>query len=318
MIEVLGYIQSKGVVHRDLKLENILVDDNMTLKVADFGFATYKKINKLQSYRGTMTYMAPEIKEGKTYDGKQIDVFSTGVILFIIVQGIFPFKEAKKDEYFYNLILSGKLEQYWSKVGGQNLSEEFKDLILKMFAYDGSKRPTIEQLKNHPWMQKPFDLKQARSNILDKLSEARSQKTTDTDRVSGVSRGDQMLELVRQASTMGLERYRFNDLTDHDIDVVPGVFWDELNTFNADCFESKFKIENNLEKKWMKMSMDDKESGAPLVVKVKFFALDQPADGDKQRFRVRFTKKRGDLLKWYEVFNQMKESMDDLLLATKQ
>ena len=70
MIEVMGYMQGKGVVHRDLKLENILVDDNMNLKVADFGFATYKKINKLHSYRGTMTYMAPEIKEGKTYDGK--------------------------------------------------------------------------------------------------------------------------------------------------------------------------------------------------------------------------------------------------------
>lgn len=105
MIEVVGYMQGKGVVHRDLKLENILVDDFMNLKVADFGFATYKKINKLQSYRGTMTYMAPEIKEGKTYDGKQIDMFSCGVILFIIVQGIFPFKEAKKDEFFYNLLM---------------------------------------------------------------------------------------------------------------------------------------------------------------------------------------------------------------------
>jgi len=85
MIEVIGYMQSKGVVHRDLKLENILVDEMMNLKVADFGFATYKKINKLQSYRGTMTYMAPEIKEGKVYDGKQIDMFSIGVILFIMV-----------------------------------------------------------------------------------------------------------------------------------------------------------------------------------------------------------------------------------------
>ena len=73
------------MVHRDLKLENILVDENMNLKVADFGFATFKHVNKLQSYRGTMTYMAPEIKEGKTYDGRQIDIFSTGVILFIIV-----------------------------------------------------------------------------------------------------------------------------------------------------------------------------------------------------------------------------------------
>jgi len=141
----------------------------MNLKVADFGFATYKKIDRLKSYRGTMTYMAPEIKEGKQYDGRHIDVFSTGVILFIIVQGIFPFKEAKKDEYFYNLILSGKLEHYWKKVGGQNLSPEFKDLILSMFSYDSSKRPTVEQLRNHPWMTKPFSMKMTRQVLLDNL-----------------------------------------------------------------------------------------------------------------------------------------------------
>ena len=81
----LDYAHTNGVAHRDLKPENILVDDNMNLKIADFGFATFKKIDHLKSYIGTMTYMAPEIKEGKTYDGKQIDIFSTAVILFIVV-----------------------------------------------------------------------------------------------------------------------------------------------------------------------------------------------------------------------------------------
>lgn len=89
--DVISYLQDKKVAHRDLKLENILVDENLNLKVADFGFATYKKIGKLQSYRGTKTYMAPEIKEGKVYDGQKADMFSAGVILFIMVQGIFPF-----------------------------------------------------------------------------------------------------------------------------------------------------------------------------------------------------------------------------------
>lgn len=53
--------------------------------------------------------MAPEIKESKVYDGKQADIFSTGVILFIIVQGIFPFGEAKPNDFFYKLIKDGKL-----------------------------------------------------------------------------------------------------------------------------------------------------------------------------------------------------------------
>lgn len=70
MVDVLSYMHKKNVVHRDLKLENILVDDDMNMKVLDFGFATHKKVHKLKSYKGTMTYMAPEIKDGITYDGR--------------------------------------------------------------------------------------------------------------------------------------------------------------------------------------------------------------------------------------------------------
>lgn len=241
MLEVLGYMQNKGVVHRDLKLENILVDDQMNLKVADFGFATYKKINKLMSYRGTMTYMAPEIKEGKQYDGREIDIFSTGVILFIIVQGIFPFKEAKKDEYFYNLLLQGKFETYWKKVGGQTLSDDFKDMILSIFSYDCKKRPTIEQLKNHPWMKKAYSTKLVRQGILEKLQESREKKTADSSRECANSRAieNPMLELVRQCSQKNLELYKFNDMTDHDIDVAPSTIWEQLNEFNSDCFEDR-------------------------------------------------------------------------------
>jgi len=127
-------------------------------------------------------------------------MFSCGVIMFIIVQGIFPFKEAKKDEYFYNLIINGKLDQYWAKVGGQSLSDEFKDLILKMFSYDASKRPTVEELRSHPFMTKgAFDIKGIRSDLIEKLSTSRSEKTADSSNCADErnGRGDGMLELVR-------------------------------------------------------------------------------------------------------------------------
>jgi len=60
--------------------------------------------------------MAPEIKEGKIYDGRQIDMFSVGVILFIIVKGIFPFKEARTTDQFYNMLLTGQEEKYFEKL----------------------------------------------------------------------------------------------------------------------------------------------------------------------------------------------------------
>ena len=105
MLDVIEYLHNKRIVHRDLKLENILIDDRLNMKLVDFGFACYRNIDKLKSRRGTMAYMAPEIKEGKQYRGTEIDLFSVGVILFVIVQGGFPFDRAGKEDEFYKLIL---------------------------------------------------------------------------------------------------------------------------------------------------------------------------------------------------------------------
>ena len=270
MLDVLQYMHGKGVVHRDLKLENILVDDFMNLKVADFGFATFRKVHALKSYRGTMTYMAPEIKEGKTYDGMAIDMFSTGVILFIIVQGIFPFKEAKKDEFFYNLILKGDLETYWKKTGGQGLSDEFKDLIIRMFSYDGTKRPSIAEIRAHPWMTKGVDLKGIRSSLLDELAEKRSNDTAASSREDVAARGDEMLHLIKKDVSQ-INFARFNDQTDFDIDVVPGVVWDDLNNFKAEhC--NNLNVEA-VDGKGFKLTLpaNEEEGTDELVVKVKFF-----------------------------------------------
>jgi len=171
MLESVEFMHSRRVVHRDLKLENILIDDNLNLKLADFGFSCYKNIDTLNSYRGTMTYMAPEIKESKQYKGTQVDMFSIGVILFIIVQGIFPFKEARTEEYFYNLICQGQIDTYFQKVNGTGLSAEFKDLIIGLFSYDPEKRLTLEQVRAHPWMQsETFNYEGVRAQMLQELA----------------------------------------------------------------------------------------------------------------------------------------------------
>lgn len=105
-----------------------------------------------------------------------------GVILFIMVQGIFPFKEARKEEYFYNLLLSGQIDTYFSKVNGAGLSQEFKSLILGLFEYDGEKRPSLEDIRNHPFLNKPgFDYEATRQQLLSAVRAKQAPAATQAD-----------------------------------------------------------------------------------------------------------------------------------------
>jgi len=135
------------------------------MKIADFGFATSltgKNGNgQLKTYLGTESYMAPEIILKKSYKGEAVDIFACGIILFIMVSGIPPFlkADAKTDRY-YRHIYRKEFAEFWDvherhraheTNGEQFYSEEFRDLINAMFAYKPSDRPSIEQIKNHPW-----------------------------------------------------------------------------------------------------------------------------------------------------------------------
>lgn len=70
-----------------------------------------------------------------------------------------------------------------------------------------------------------------------------------------------MKELVREASVSQLEIYKFNDLVDHDIEVMPGTIWEELNMFNEDIYEGKLKLDYNSDKQFISIEMKDQETG---------------------------------------------------------
>jgi len=116
LVNILQYLESMQIAHIDLKLENIVVDEQMNLKLIDFGFAQDQNINFLNLHRGTQSYMAPEIKERLVYNGTKADMFSSGVVLFILVVGNFPFTEARRSDKYYRLLLAGCVTQYWKEV----------------------------------------------------------------------------------------------------------------------------------------------------------------------------------------------------------
>lgn len=183
-----------------------------------------------------------------------------------------------------------------------------------MFSYDGSKRPTVEELKNHPWMQMKLDVKGCRDNLIEELHSKRSEKTADssTRNSDNAMRGEPLLELVREKPE-NLENFMFNDMTDYEIDFFPGIVYESLGDFNENYYEKKLNIELNKDKKFIMIHQEETEENMALKVKVKFFDVtEQPEDAEEEpipRYRVRMVKKQGDIAHWYEILKMMKETV---------
>ena len=165
---------SRNVVHLDLKLENIMFNKHYEVKLCDFGFAQeINNDNKLiETFVGTESYSAPEIIMRQPFNGYKADVFSLGVILFIMLTGKRPFRNARKFDGYYQYIRKGNLELFWKNIKKSNdglmLSEEAVDLISKMICYDSNERISIDEILEHSFMKKEIELKE---NVFNELNE---------------------------------------------------------------------------------------------------------------------------------------------------
>ncbi len=146
LIISLKYIHSKGIIHRDIKLDNILIDLNNNIKICDFGVGkNYQNNEKFMDQCGTPAYIAPEILNNEGYEGPPVDIWSSGVVLYAMLSGTVPFK-ANNINDLHNKIKSG----FYNEIN--DISNDAKNLICKLLEVDPSKRIGINDILTHPWI----------------------------------------------------------------------------------------------------------------------------------------------------------------------
>lgn len=139
IIRGLNYCHSRGICHRDIKLENILIDEWHNIKLIDFGFGT-SVTNKLQNFFcGTPSYMPPEIVLKRDYDGIKADIWSLGILLYTLLCGMFPFRATNEKE-LYSKITKGLF------TFPDHMSQLSCDLVNKMLNINSDERPSCDEV----------------------------------------------------------------------------------------------------------------------------------------------------------------------------
>ncbi|XP_022824126.1 uncharacterized protein LOC111354778 isoform X2 [Spodoptera litura] len=146
MVAAVGYCHANGVVHRDLKAENLLLDKDMNIKLADFGFSNeYTAGSPLATWCGSPPYAAPELFEGRQYDGPKADIWSLGVVLYVLVCGALPFDGSTLHD-LRSVVLSGKFRIPYF------MSQECEHLIRHMLVVEPERRLSLRAVARHRWL----------------------------------------------------------------------------------------------------------------------------------------------------------------------
>ncbi|CAO3580082.1 unnamed protein product [Absidia cylindrospora] len=148
----LDYCHRNSIVHRDLKIENILITSDENIKIIDFGLSNiYSPSKLLSTFCGSLYFAAPELLRARHYTGPEVDVWSFGVVLYVLVCGRVPFDDTSLPA-LHAKIKSGVVDDY-----PDHLSKDCVDLLSKILVVDPRKRLTLTAIENHPWMKKGYE-----------------------------------------------------------------------------------------------------------------------------------------------------------------
>ena len=199
ILEGIKYCHESNICHLDIKIPNLLLDENFEPIITDFGLsqAIYNldntPIQKIDLV-GTPQYICPQMWLKKPYTGIDADIFSLGVVLFNLVTGKFGFGISVVNDKFYKDIANKYYELYWNQLAMNipyisKVSDEFKNLYIKMISFKPEKRPRINEILNDPWFKEintmtEEELNKIQEEIMEEFVSLEAKKNSDNENIS--------------------------------------------------------------------------------------------------------------------------------------
>ncbi|XP_034159646.1 serine/threonine-protein kinase MARK2 isoform X9 [Pangasianodon hypophthalmus] len=211
IVSAVQYCHQKCIVHRDLKAENLLLDADMNIKIADFGFSNEFTVgNKLDTFCGSPPYAAPELFQGKKYDGPEVDVWSLGVILYTLVSGSLPFDGQNLKE-LRERVLRGKYRIPFY------MSTDCENLLKKFLILNPTKRGSLEQIMKDRWMNVGHEEEELKPYI-EPQPDYKDPKRTDIMLQMGYTQEEIQDSLVNQKYDEVMATYLLLDYRNSELD----------------------------------------------------------------------------------------------------
>ena len=335
-------LHKHNICHRDLKLENILFDEDFNPIISDFGYACFNS-NDLKYNVGTKKFMPPEAKIGK-YDGIKGDIFYLASALMIFRTGDLPFdrpdkdkdkdKNKKKDEddIKFKYIIEENYELYWKEIENKliiedDLSPDFKDLLWKMVSYAPNKRITIDEMLAHPWFKEINDMKKDNpdefkkkeeeikdmfKSVIDQVNDSLKLELDNGNiksKEASYNKGVSDNKGIFNSNAKPKKVYAPMNIK-YCINIIgilePVKFMNRLYDEIKDEFILEYNI--NPDKKILKLDIekDTKNDDESLTMEIKLYQ-------DSEKYILRFKQKNGDIYKFFDIYKNISDKAIKLL-----